>query len=77
MKTVGIFEAKTHLSELIASVEAGESILITRNGSPVAELVPVSSDTKSAEDAMAWIMGRNWSLGGLSVRELIDEGRKL
>ncbi len=76
MKTVGIFEAKTHLSELITSVEAGESVLITRNGSPVAELVPISSDSKSAEDAMAWILGRNWNLRGSSIRELINEGRK-
>ena len=41
MREVGAFEAKTHLSELLAAVEAGEMITITRRGKPVAELRPV------------------------------------
>lgn len=39
-KHVGAFEAKTHLSQLLDEVEAGEKIVITRHGKPVAELVP-------------------------------------
>lgn len=39
--TIGLFEAKTHLSELIARVEQGEQVLITRHNKPVARLVPV------------------------------------
>jgi len=35
-----VAEAKAHLSRLLASVEAGESVVITRRGHPVAELVP-------------------------------------
>lgn len=38
IKTVGAFEAKTHLSQLLNAVEAGERIVITRHGKPVAEL---------------------------------------
>jgi prevent-host-death family protein len=40
MRTVGIFEAKNQLSALIAAVEHGETIILTRNGNPVAELRP-------------------------------------
>lgn len=38
---VSIDEAETHLSQLIARAEAGEEVLITRNGTPVVKLVPV------------------------------------
>ena len=39
METVNVHEAKTHLSRLLARVEAGEEITIARNGKPVAKLV--------------------------------------
>ncbi len=39
MVTVNVHEAKTHLSRLLARVEAGEEVVITRNGKPVARLV--------------------------------------
>ena len=35
-------EAKTHLSRLLARVAAGEEVLISRAGNPVAKLVPVT-----------------------------------
>jgi prevent-host-death family protein len=37
---VSVADAKNHLSELLRSVEEGESVVITRNGKPVAQLVP-------------------------------------
>ncbi len=40
METIGAFEAKTHLGELLDRVERGESVTITRHGKPVAQLVP-------------------------------------
>jgi prevent-host-death family protein len=40
MKTVGAFEAKTHLNELLRQVSEGETIRITRRGVPIAKLVP-------------------------------------
>jgi prevent-host-death family protein len=39
---VNVHEAKTHLSRLLARVEAGERIVIARAGNPVAELVPAA-----------------------------------
>jgi prevent-host-death family protein len=41
MKTVTTHEAKTHLSKLLAEVEAGEEVTIARGSRPVARLVPV------------------------------------
>lgn len=40
MTTVNVQDAKTHLSALLARVEAGEDITIARAGTPVARLVP-------------------------------------
>lgn len=40
-QTIGIAEAKARLSEVIDRVESGETIIIARNGSPVAELRPL------------------------------------
>jgi prevent-host-death family protein len=41
METVNVHEAKTHLSRLLERVEAGEEIILARNGKAVAMLVPV------------------------------------
>ena len=39
MTTVNVHEAKSNLSRLLAQVEAGEDVVIARNGKPVARLV--------------------------------------
>ena len=41
MQTVNVHEAKTHLSRLLERVEAGEEIVLARNGKAIARLVPV------------------------------------
>jgi prevent-host-death family protein len=41
MAQVGMHEAKTKLSQLVERAEAGEEIVIARNGTPVARLVPI------------------------------------
>lgn len=40
-RVVSVAEAKAHLSDLLRRVEAGEDIVLTRNGEPVASLGPV------------------------------------
>ena len=40
-ETIGLFEAKTHLSELVARAERGGEVIITRHNKPVAKIVPV------------------------------------
>lgn len=41
---IGAFEAKTHLSQLLNRVEAGETLTITRHGKRVARLVPPDAE---------------------------------
>jgi prevent-host-death family protein len=43
MTTVGVHEAKTHLSRLLRLVAAGQEVLITNGGEPVARLVPAAA----------------------------------
>jgi prevent-host-death family protein len=79
MTTVGSYEAKTHLSQLLDRVAKGERILITKHGVPVAELVPPDPRLKvGVDDTIAALkrFGKGRSLGGLSIRELIEEGRR-
>ena len=47
MAQVGMHEAKTNLSKLVERAEAGEDIVIARNGKPVARLVPLAARTRS------------------------------
>lgn len=81
MHQVGSFEAKTHLAQLLRRVESGESIAITRHGKEIARLVP-PQDTEAREDFAAavfrWRRSRKGAtLGkGLTIRKLIDEGRR-
>ena len=46
MRKLNLADAKTHLSELVTEVEAGETIQILRGGKPVAQLVPIASARK-------------------------------
>ena len=52
MVTVNIHEAKTHLSRLLSDVEAGEEVVIARNGNPVARLVAVNHRGKRQPDLL-------------------------
>ena len=47
MKSINVHEAKTHLSEYLAQVEAGETVVICRRNKPVAELRPVAPERKT------------------------------
>ncbi|MBD0274797.1 MAG: type II toxin-antitoxin system prevent-host-death family antitoxin [Acetobacteraceae bacterium] len=56
--TVGAYEAKTHLAALLDRVENGETLTITRNGRPVARLVPAGPPRPMAEGEAAALVGR-------------------
>ncbi len=78
METVGIYEARTRLSELVDKVGKGEEVTITRHGVAVARIIPVDSENKLAvRDAIAAMkeFGRGKSLRGLSLKKMIKEGR--
>ncbi len=82
MKTVGAYEAKTHLSRLLDEVAAGETITITKHGTPVAQLVPPPRKSRPDIGALMdeWLAYRkehNITLGDdLTIRDLIEEGRR-
>ncbi len=80
MRKVGTFEAKNKLSELLDMVESGEEVLITRHGKEVARLVPPNTrfNQSEAREAARRIreMSRGIRLDGLSIKALIEEGRR-
>ncbi len=60
---IGLFEAKTHLSEYVARAERGEEIIITRHNKPVAKIVPIASTpARVAEDIPPFIQ-RTFDMG--------------
>ena len=81
MRTIGAYEAKTHLPRLLDRVAQGESLTITRHGRPVARLVPVENEARArARQAARRISERRVRLERTSVSELIDtihEGHRI
>ncbi len=79
MREVGAFEAKNKLSTLLDWVSEGEEVVITRRGKAVARLVPAvpGFDRVRAQAAADRIKARaiGISLGGLKIKDLINEGR--
>jgi prevent-host-death family protein len=79
MESVGAYEAKTHLPKLLERVMKGERITITKHGVPVAVLQPHDArkafNTKSVVAELRDFRERH-SLGGLSLRDMIEEGRR-
>ena len=82
MTRVGTFEAKTHLTQLLARVAKGEKILITNRGEPVAMLVQpqpencgdvagLVGEMLRIRDEHGPTLGKN-----LTIRQLIEEGRR-
>lgn len=67
MHTVGLFDAKTHLSEYIARAEAGEEVIITRHNKPVAKIVPLNSRPVPPPKAIPPFVQRVFSSGGFLV----------
>jgi prevent-host-death family protein len=82
--SIGAYDAKTRLSELLDRVEKGEQIVITRHGKPVARLVPEGGhDRAAARAAVArlFALGERLARQGVNltdeeIRALRDEGRR-
>jgi len=79
METVGAYDAKTHLPKLLERVMKGERITITKHGVPVAVLQPpapgITADTRSVIAEILKFRSKH-SLGGHSIREMIEDGRR-
>ena len=80
MESIGLFEAKTHLSELIARAERGEEVVITRHNKPVARLVPMGrapgEDLQRQCSALEGLQAfEPIELPGVTLTDLIGAGR--
>ncbi len=81
MATIGIFEAKTRLSEIVRQVEAGEKFTITVRGEAKAQVVPIQTPAtvhSPEEVEAAYQRLRNPRIKGISheqIRAWIEEGR--
>ena len=78
MITVGAFQAKTHLSALLDKVAAGEEVVITKHGKPIARLIGAQGiDRARANEVFERLkaLRKGTALGGLSWKELRDQGR--
>lgn len=80
METVGSFEAKTHLAQLLERVAKGETFTITRHGVPIARLTPIEEKAKPhvrqvIEEILEFREAH--PLKGEELEEWINEGRRL
>ncbi len=80
MHVVGVFEAKNRLTALLDEVEDGGEVLITRRGKPVARLVAANAgfDREKARRAADGLRAasKGLTLGGVSIKNLVSEGRR-
>ncbi len=79
MMLVPIIKARKSLSALVADVERGSEVTITRHGVAVARLIPMvpAFDREKARRAAEGLRraSRGTTLGGIRIKDLVDEGR--
>lgn len=76
--SVKVAEAKTHLSELLAKVEAGEEVIISRGSTPIAKLTRIRHET-DIEAVISEIKAQRVGLTSTTQEEIRawrDEGRR-
>jgi prevent-host-death family protein len=82
MPEIGLFEAKTRLSELVRQVKAGESFIITHRGEPAAQLTPIphkeQRDPRRIAEAVRRLreMPKIQGVSHEELRSWIEEGRE-
>jgi prevent-host-death family protein len=81
MTSIGFYEARTRLSELLDEVARGKTVLITRRGKPAALLSPPPPEkhkdiAKVIAEFKAYSRKQGRTLGKLTYRQLIEEGRR-
>jgi len=78
MEKIGIYEAKSRLSELVEKAEAGQEVVITRRGKPVVKLVrakPEKAFDRSALIDEITAFSKTCKVGRINLRKLVAEGR--
>ena len=79
MQTIGSYEAKTRLSELLRQVAQGEQFTITRRGVPIARIVGVEDTVDDRRAIIERMKAARAQRPSVPVRELLDardQGRK-
>ncbi len=79
MKLIGAFDAKTHLSRLLAEVARGEHFIITKHGNPIAELKPIEKNKNYEWEKEKRFLAELRAKAKVSIEEIIawkNEGRK-
>jgi prevent-host-death family protein len=80
MKTIAASEAETRFGALLQDVEKGETVIVTRDGQPVARVSPVEKERPGVAEAIETLRRyrreHRQALEGMSIRELIEEGRE-
>ena len=75
MHTVSVASAKSHLSSILAEVEAGEPVVITRHGRPVAQLSKVCSPKKPIDFSRIDAFRERLPMAKISSAKLIRQMR--
>jgi len=83
MRGIAIYEAKARFSELLAAVQAGEEVEITKHGKPIVRMVAVEADAplndrkERVTEAFEQLreMRQGFTLDG-DIKEIIAEGRR-
>jgi len=82
MESIGIYEAKSKLSELVEKVEAGQEVIITRRGRPVVKLVRAKRQKEGVDSGRSALIdeiitfSKTCKVGRINLRKLIAEGRE-
>ena len=69
MHAVGLFDAKTHLSEYVMRAEAGEEVIIMRHNKPVAKIVPLHAKPVAPVQVIPKFVQRTFNMGPLLVSQ--------
>ena len=78
-KSIGSFDAKTHLSHILDEVQSGIEFIITKRGKPVAKLIRYKENQeniKLSEIILQFDDIRHSVRGKVDIKEYINEGRK-
>jgi len=77
-KKIGSYEAKTHLPALLRKVTHGQHFTITKQGRPIARLVPFEGEKPNPAQVIDQIraLRKGITLGDHTLKELIEEGRR-
>ncbi|GBR76392.1 prevent-host-death protein [Candidatus Termititenax persephonae] len=80
MPSIGAFAAKTHFSQILEDVAAGQGYIITRRGKPVAKIVPLPDQAVSRQEAVKQLFvlarSRIKRRGNYTIDHLLTDLRK-